>query len=509
MSKPIAVIILDGFGIAPDSSSNAVSRATTPNFDRYRKTHPFTTLEASGAAVGLPLGQIGNSEVGHLNIGAGRVVPQSLSYIQQQINTNTFFDNPVLTNSFHVEKQALHLLGLVSRGGVHSDLNHLFALLKLAKLKGTSPVYVHVFTDGRDTSPTSGLQYVQELEDFIVSLNHNIQIATVSGRYFAMDRDNRWSRTSRAFDAIVAGKADKKTNSGIEAVETAYTRGETDEFLSPTVITKNGQPVGPINNGDSLVFFNFRADRARQLSRALISNSDWAEFPRIKTPDLRFASLMEIDSSFKTPFAFEMPPLKNCLAEVLSNSGLIQYHSAESEKYAHVTYFFNARREQSFPGEDRLLVPSPKVATYDLKPEMSATDLANESVKRLLSVRDDFILVNFANPDMVGHTGIFEATVKACEAADSGMGMIVEAVQARGGTAIILSDHGNAETMSAKDGEPHTAHTTNPVPCILVGSDRQLKLRAGGILGDVAPTVLQLLGLSQPKEMTGQSLLEN
>ena len=328
MSKPITVIILDGFGIAPDSPSNAVARAITPNFDRYRTTHPFTTLAASGAAVGLPPGQIGNSEVGHLNIGAGRVVPQSLSYIQRQIDNDTFFDNAILNNSFCVQGRSLHLLGLVSRGGVHSDLNHLFALLKLAKRKAVNPVFIHIFTDGRDTSPTSGLQYVQDLENFIVSLEHDIRIATVTGRYFAMDRDNRWSRISQAYEAIVAGKSHKKASSGIEAVEAAYTRGETDEFLSPTVVMRDGRPTGPIENGDSLVFFNFRADRARQLSRALTSDTGWAEFPRSKTPNLRFASLMEIDSSFKLPFAFEMPSIKNGLTEVLSIAGLIQYHAA-------------------------------------------------------------------------------------------------------------------------------------------------------------------------------------
>jgi 2,3-bisphosphoglycerate-independent phosphoglycerate mutase len=509
VSRPVALIILDGFGLAPDGPSNAVARAVTPNFDRYRQIHPFTELKASGTAVGLPPGQIGNSEVGHLNIGAGRVVQQSLSFIKRQIDNGQFFDNPVLNESFCVGANSVHLLGLLSRGGVHSHLNHLFALLELAKRNGAGPVYVHAFTDGRDTSPTSGLEYVRELEGFIESLKHDIQIATVTGRYFAMDRDNRWTRTARAFDAVVAGKADKHAASGIEAIEAAYTRGETDEFLSPTVIMKNGRPIGPIEHGDSLVFFNFRSDRARQFSRALVSDAEWAEFPRSKTPILHFASLMQIDSALARPFAFEMPPIANGLGEVLSHSGLIQYHAAESEKYAHVTYFFNARQEKPFPGEERLLVPSPQVATYDLKPEMSAIDLANELVKRLRTVRDDFILINFANPDMVGHTGVLEATIKACEATDKSMGMIVETMQERGGTAVIVADHGNAEMMIAEDGGPHTAHTTNPVPCILVGGDRQLQLRHGGILGDVAPTILQLLGLTQPEEMTGRSLLKN
>ena len=507
MPRPVALIILDGFGLAPDSPGNAVSRAATHYFDRYRESFPATWLQASGRAVGLPEGQIGNSEVGHLNIGAGRVVLQSLSFIREQVATGAFFENKVLNDTFGAAGGTVHLIGLVSRGGVHSDLEHLFALLELARRKGVGPVYVHAFTDGRDTPPDSGLGHIRELQQHIEDLGHDIHVASVSGRYFAMDRDHRWTRTKKAFDAVVCGRADYRALTGVEAVEAGYIRGETDEFLEPTVIVRGGAPVGPIRDGDTVVCFNFRADRARQLTYALLGDASWGEFRRCRKPEVRFASLMQIDTELSAPYAFGHPSIHNGLAEVLSLAALRQCHAAETEKYAHVTYFFNARREEPFPGEDRHLVPSPRVATYDLKPEMSAPGLAESMVERIRGVNDDFILVNFANPDMVGHTGILDATIKACEATDEGMGKIVEAVRAKGGTAVIIADHGNAEAMIAEDGGPHTAHTTNPVPCIVVSDDRKLRLRKGGVLGDVAPTVLELLGLSQPKEMTGRSLL--
>ncbi|HEX7003311.1 MAG TPA: 2,3-bisphosphoglycerate-independent phosphoglycerate mutase [Trueperaceae bacterium] len=506
MPRPVALIVLDGFGLAPEGPGNAVALADTPNFDRYRREWPHTTLLASGKAVGLPEGQIGNSEVGHMNLGAGRVVMQSLTYIQEQIESGAFFRNPVL-RELMAEGRRLHLLGLVSRGGVHSDLEHLLALLELARREYDGEVFIHAFTDGRDTPPQSGLGYLRELEEAIVSRGARARVATVSGRYYAMDRDRRWERIERAYDAVVCGRSSRSARSSVAAIDAAYERGETDEFIEPTVITtEDGEPLGAIQDGDSVIFFNFRADRARQLTSALLGGSDWNEFGRCKAPQIRFASLMQYDRESSAPFAFELPELRPSLAEVISGAGLRQYHTAETEKYAHVTYFFNAKRERPHEGEEHHLVPSPKVATYDLKPEMSASELAAATVSRIRERNDDFILVNFANPDMVGHTGVLEAAVEACEASDQGMGEVVEAVLAKSGAAIVLADHGNAEVMVDEKGEPHTAHTTNPVPCILVGVSR-VGLRQGGVLGDVAPTVLELLGVEVPTQMTGRSLL--
>jgi 2,3-bisphosphoglycerate-independent phosphoglycerate mutase len=510
MTNPVALIILDGFGLAPAGPGNAVTLAGTPNFDRYWQDYPHTELQASGRAVGLPEGQMGNSEVGHMNLGAGRVVEQSLTYIQSLINSEEFFENKVLNDLYDAaEGHALHLLGLTSRGGVHSDLNHLFALLALAKQKDTAPVYIHVITDGRDTAPDSAKGFVKEVQDEIYALGHDVHIASVSGRYYAMDRDKRWARIEKAYDAMVCGQAGLTATSAGEAIEQAYARGETDEFIQPTVILEDGQPVARMNDGDSAFFFNFRADRARQLSYALLGGANWREFERCRVvQDLHYASLMEYASDIKAPFALELPEITHCLAQVVSEAGKSQYHTAETEKYAHVTYFFNAQREEPFANEERKLVPSPKVATYDLQPRMSAPELTEATLERLKTHDDDFILLNYANPDMVGHTGVLEAAVKACEAADEGLGKLVEAILEKGGAAIILADHGNAEVM-IEGGKPHTAHTTNPVPCIIVSgneSDKPIKLRSGGALGDVAPTVLELMGLPQPQEMTGKSL---
>jgi 2,3-bisphosphoglycerate-independent phosphoglycerate mutase len=503
------LIILDGFGLTKDGPGNAVQLANTPNFDKYWSEYPHTQLEASGLAVGLPKGQMGNSEVGHMNIGAGRVVMQSLTYIQSLIDNGEFFKNPVLGEVFDEAKgHALHLLGLVSRGGVHSDLEHLFALLELAKQKNV-PAYIHVFTDGRDTAPDSGLGYVQELQDKINNLNHDIKIATVTGRYYAMDRDKRWDRVKQAYDAVVCGKAELTAKSGTEAIQKAYARGETDEFIKATVITENGKAVGEINDGDAVVFFNFRADRARQMTYALLGNSEWKEFERCKTPKIHYASLMEYDETLEQPFAFALPELTQPLAQVISEAGLKQYHTAETEKYPHVTYFFNAAIEEPFQGEERHMTPSPKdVPTYDLKPQMSEPELTETTLKRIKEHDDDFLLLNFANPDMVGHTGVLQAAIKACEAADEGLGKLVDAIRAKGGTVMVIADHGNAEVMMTEEGKPHTQHTTNPVPCIIIGDKKDFKLREGGVLGDVAPTLLELLGLKQPKEMTGKSLIE-
>jgi 2,3-bisphosphoglycerate-independent phosphoglycerate mutase len=509
MSNPVMLIILDGFGLAPEGPGNAVTLANTPNFNSYWNDYPHTQLEASGLAVGLPQGQMGNSEVGHMNIGAGRVVMQSLTYIQRVIDLGTFSQNPVLTKLYEDAKgHALHVMGLVSRGGVHSDLPHLFALLEMAKEKNVAPVYVHVFTDGRDTPPDSALGYVQELEDKIAELNHDIKIATVTGRYYAMDRDKRWERVKEAYDAVVCAKAAFTATSATEAIKAAYAQGITDEFIRATVITENGKPVATMSDGDAVMFFNFRADRARQLTYALLGDESYNDFERCKTVKLTYASMMEYDASLNQPFAFALPELTKPLAQVISEAGMKQYHTAETEKYPHVTYFFNAAIEEPFSGEERAMTPSPKeVPTYDLKPQMSEPELTKATLERIQEHDDNFLLLNFANPDMVGHTGVLGATIKACEAADEGLGKLVDAVRAKAGTVMVIADHGNAETMLDENGKPHTQHTTNPVPCVIIG-DKKLKLRSGGVLGDVAPTVLELLGLPQPQEMTGKSLIE-
>jgi 2,3-bisphosphoglycerate-independent phosphoglycerate mutase len=510
MSNPVMLIILDGFGLAPAGPGNAVHLANTPNFDKYWREYPHTQLEASGMAVGLPTGQMGNSEVGHMNIGAGRVVMQSLTYIQRVIDLGTFSQNPVLVKLYNTAKgHALHVMGLVSRGGVHSDLPHLFALLEMAKEKNIAPVYIHVFTDGRDSAPDSGLGYVQELEDKITELNHDIKMATVIGRYYAMDRDKRWDRVKQAYDAVVCGISVERATSGTEAIKAAYARGETDEFIKATVITENSEPVATLSDGDAVMFFNFRADRARQLTYALLENSGWKDFERCKTVKINYASMMEYDAALNQPFAFALPELTKPLAQIISEAGLKQYHTAETEKYPHVTYFFNAAIEEAFKGEDRAMTPSPKdVPTYDLKPQMSEPELTETTLERLLEHDDDFLLLNFANPDMVGHTGVLQAAIKACEAADDGLGKLVNAVRAKGGTVMVIADHGNAETMLTEDGKPHTQHTTNPVPCVIISENKNFKLRDGGVLGDVAPTLLELLRLPHPPEMTGKSLIE-
>jgi 2,3-bisphosphoglycerate-independent phosphoglycerate mutase len=507
MTRPVALIILDGFGLAPEGPGNAVAAASTPSFDRFRRECPSTSLAASGKAVGLPEGQIGNSEVGHMNLGAGRVVMQSLTWIQSRIDSGEFHRNPVLADALASARGGtLHLMGLVSRGGVHSDLEHLLALLELARRDFDGPVRIHAFTDGRDTPPQSALGYLTELEEAIERLAGTARVASVTGRYFAMDRDKRWERIRRAYDAVVCGDAPHSAANGREAVRAAYDRGETDEFIEPTVIAGEGGPLATIEDGDSVIFFNFRADRARQLTHALLGGEKWSEFERCRRPRVAFASLMQYDANLTAPYAFTPPGARPCLAEVISSAGLRQFHSAETEKYAHVTYFFNAKREEPFAGETRELVPSPKVATYDLKPEMSAPELTERTLARIRDHDDAFILVNYANPDMVGHTGVFEAAVRACEASDRGMGALVEAVVAKGGAALVLADHGNAETMIDENGDPHTAHTTNAVPCLLIGAgDRGL--RDGGVLGDVAPTILELLGLEKPEAMSGRSLL--
>ena len=504
----VVMVILDGFGLAPDGPGNAVARASTPNFDRLQSTMPSTQLEASGPAVGLPEGQMGNSEVGHLNLGAGRVVQQSLSFVTENLKAEAIDGNEVWLELLRNVRPGgtLHLMGLVSDGGVHSHVDHLLALVDAAARAGVQRVRVHAFTDGRDTSPTSGRGFLREVASHLQGAPIDARIASVSGRYLAMDRDRRWERTQAAFDAVVCGDGQRKAPSADDAMAQAEANGETDEFVTPTVITDDGTPVGPVEDGDAVLFFNFRADRARQLSEALIGGDGFDGFDRCRRPAVAYASLMPYDASWDTPYLLSLPPLKACLAEVLSVHGRTQFHAAETEKYPHVTYFFNAKIEEPFEGESRHIEPSPKVATYDLQPEMSAPALTEAVVTRIRERIDDFVLVNFANPDMVGHTGDIGAAVKACEAVDVSLGKVLEATEETGARLLVLADHGNAETMMTADGQPHTAHTTNQVPFVLAGAG-DVTLREGGILGDVAPTVLALLGVPQPEEMTGRSLI--
>ena len=449
---------------------------------------------------------MGNSEVGHMNIGAGRVVMQSLSFIQKKIDTGEIYDNVVINKLFDDSKR-VHVMGLLSDGGVHSDMEHLFGLLSFAEKKQKA-CFIHVFTDGRDTAPDSGFGFVKTLQNRIDNFD-GVEIASVSGRYYAMDRDNRWQRIQLAYEAIVCAKAEFTATSAEDAVKQAYQRGESDEFIKPTVILKDDGPLATLQDGDGVFFFNFRADRARQLSYALLGDDGWNKFERCNAPRIHYASLMQYDAELAAPFALELPAIAMPLAEVLSKAGKRQYHTAETEKYPHVTFFFNAQQEEPFEGEARRIIPSPQeVATYDLKPEMSAPELTDATLKRIREQADDFILINYANPDMVGHTGVIEAAIKACEVSDEGLGKLVDAVQAKGGTVIVIADHGNAEKMLDEYGNPHTAHTTNPVPCIMI-TDRKIELRSGGVLGDVAPTILELLGIAKPEDMTGESLIIN
>ncbi len=506
---PVALIILDGFGIAPPGPGNAVYLAQTPVFDAIWDHYAHTTLAASGREVGLPVGQIGNSEVGHLNLGAGRVVLQKQTYVHALIESGEFFENQVLKDTFATMETGatLHLMGLVSDGGVHSDWEHLMALLDMSQRYATPNIMIHAFTDGRDVGPSTGLGFLAQLQEKARNLR-GVRIATVSGRYYAMDRDKRWERVVQAYNAVVCGQGVYTARTPVEAVQAAYERGETDEFIKPTVIVDTkGEPLTTIKDHDAVFFFNFRADRARQITYALL-NDDFTGFPRCRVvKNLTYSSLMEYANDIARPFAFAIPEVNNSIAEILAAQGKRQYHSAETEKYAHVTFFFNALREEPYVGESRKLVPSPKVATYDFQPEMSEPELAAATVSRILSQDDDFLLINFANPDMVGHTGVLAAAIAACEAADAGLGMLLDALRSKGGKAIVVADHGNAEVMIDANGGPHTAHTTNPVPCVLVDDTFTGELRNSGKLGDVAPTLLQLMGIPQPAEMTGQSLL--
>ncbi len=506
--KPVALIILDGFGLRKGTQGNAVAAAKKPNFDRYKERFSFTTLGASGESVGLPDGQMGNSEVGHLNLGAGRIVYQELTRITKSVREGDFFSNEVLLGAInHVLQQGtkLHFYGLLSDGGVHSHLNHLFALLELAKKNGVQQVFVHAFMDGRDVLPTTGAGYIRRLEEKMTELGVG-KIATVQGRYYAMDRDRRWERTEKSYRAMVYGDGMHATDP-VAAMEESYSRSVTDEFVLPmAIVDDKDQPVGLIEENDAIVMFNFRPDRAIQISQ-VFTNEDFSGFDRgPKFPHTYYVCMTHFSESVGGYVAYKPTNLDDTFGEVVSRHGLHQLRIAETEKFPHVTSFFSGGRESTFEGEERLLIPSPKVATYDLKPEMSAFEVADAAVSRLKSGEIDVMILNFANPDMVGHSGIMEAAVKAIEAVDICLGKVVDTILETDGVAIIIADHGNSETMIDEgSGGPCTTHTTNPVPCIVTRVG--LKLRDDGVLADMSPTMLQLLGIEKPEQMTGHSII--
>jgi 2,3-bisphosphoglycerate-independent phosphoglycerate mutase len=492
-AKRVALVVLDGWGLAEPGPGNAVELADTPVFDELWDRHPHTTLTAWGPAVGLPEGQMGNSEVGHLNLGAGAVVKQDLLRIDEAIEDGSFAQNETLRDACRTER--LHLLGLVSAGGVHASMGHLKALIELAADQGVEDVVLHAFTDGRDTNPDSGAGYLAEVESW-----GGARVATVTGRYYAMDRDKRWDRTKLAYDAIVHGQAEHSAQTGEEAVKAAYERDETDEFIAPTLVGEEGR----IRAGDSVVFFNFRPDRARQLTRAL-GERDFEEFERGDAPEVRLTTLTQYQEDWDYPVAFPQARPAVTLASVLAERGVEQLHVAETEKYAHVTYFFNGGEEDPYPGEERRLVDSPRdVPTYDKKPEMSAAEATEAFLEGWREAEPGFAIINYANPDMVGHTGVIEAAVEAIETVDECLGRLVEAVHESGGVCVITADHGNADNMLEPDGSPNTAHSMNPVPLIVTADVGEL--REGGVLADVAPTILGLLDQEQPHAMTGKPL---
>ena len=512
MKQITALIILDGFGCRENVDGNAIRADGVKHIRELWNAYPHTQIEASGNAVGLPAGQMGNSEVGHLNIGAGRVVYQELTRITKSIEDGDFFSNEAFLGAVENCKKhnsALHLYGLCSDGGVHSHLTHLYALVKLARENGLKNVFIHCFMDGRDVPPESGKGYIHALKNELKALGCG-KIATVMGRYYAMDRDNRFERVEKAYAALVYGKGIQAEDPEA-AMQASYDAGVTDEFIIPVVITENGAPVGTVRANDSVIFFNFRPDRAREITRAFIL-PEFDGFDRKKGFfPLHYVCMTQYDKTFGTRVhvAFKPEHLSNTFGAYISSMNKTQLRIAETEKYAHVTFFFNGGAEEPNPGEDRALIPSPKVATYDLKPEMSAYEVTAEAVKRIESGKYDVMILNFANPDMVGHTGVMEAAVKAVHAVDECAAEVVSAILKAGGRAIITADHGNCEQMVGPDGEPFTAHTTNPVPLILVDDMRkEAKLRTGGRLCDLAPTLLALMGLPVPEEMSGRSLLE-
>ena len=508
--KPVALIILDGFALRDEKSGNAVAHANKPNFDRYWNEFPHAMLKASGEAVGLPEGQMGNSEVGHLNIGAGRIVYQSLTRVNLSIRERDFFENQTFINAMEHVKQknsSLHIYGLLSDGGIHSHIEHLFALLELAKEKRVEKVYIHGFLDGRDVGPTSAEEYIVALEEKMKELGVG-QLATISGRYYAMDRDQRWERVEKSYRAMVYGDG-LKYDSAVSALHDSYKSEIHDEFVLPSVMTKeDGSPVGNIENDDAIIFFNFRPDRAIQLSQ-VFTNKDFRGFDRGDghPENVHYVCLTHFSETVDGFVAFEPSNLDNTLGEVVSQQGYNQLRIAETEKYPHVTFFFSGGREDKFPGEERVLIDSPKVATYDLKPEMSAYEVTDALLAEIAADKHDVIILNFANPDMVGHSGMLEPTVKAIEVVDECLGKVVDAILAKDGHAVITADHGNADEVTTMEGKPMTAHTTNPVPVIV--TKKGATIRQDGILADLSPTVLELLGAKQPEEMTGKSLLEN
>lgn len=505
--KPTVLMILDGYGLNDNCEANAVCEAKTPIMDQLKSQCPFVKGNASGMAVGLPEGQMGNSEVGHLNMGAGRIVYQELTRITKEIEDGDFFQNEALLKAVRNAKEnnsALHLFGLLSDGGVHSHNTHVYGILELAKREGLSKVFVHCFLDGRDTPTTAGKEYIKELNDKMKELGVG-QVASVMGRYYAMDRDNRWDRVERAYNVMTKGEGNH-AECPVCAVKDSYAAEKTDEFVEPTAIVKDGQPVGLIEDKDSVIFFNFRPDRAREITRAFCDN-EFTGFAREKRLDLTYVCFTEYDPTIPNKdVAFHKVAIDNTFGQFLAAHGMTQARIAETEKYAHVTFFFNGGVEEPNEGEDRILVKSPKVATYDMKPEMSAYEVCDKLTEAIRSGKYDVIIINFANPDMVGHTGVEEAAIKAVEAVDECVGKAVDAVKEVGGQMFICADHGNAEQL--KDyvtGETFTAHTTNPVPFILVNADPGYGLREGGCLADIAPTLIELMGMEQPKEKIGRA----
>ena len=506
--KVTMLMILDGFGDNKNKDGNAIKLANTPNIDKLMKKYPNTDIFTSGLHVGLPEGQMGNSEVGHTNIGAGRIVYQELTRITKSIEDGDFFSNPEFIAAIENCKKynsKLHILGLVSDGGVHSHNRHLYGLLEMAKRRDFEDVYVHCFLDGRDTPPASAETYIAELQEKMKEKGVG-KIASLSGRFYAMDRDKRWQRVQKCYDALVNGEGEK-AGDPIKAIEDSYQKEVFDEFVVPTVMCNGNEPVAKIEENDSVIFFNFRPDRAREITRAIVD----PEFDGFETKkmNLYYVCFTSYDETMpNVHIAFKKEPLKNTFGEVVSEAGLTQLRIAETEKYAHVTFFFNGGEEKQYPGEDRILVPSPKVETYDMKPEMSAYEVTDKVCEALENDKYDVVILNFANTDMVGHTGSLQAAIKAVEAVDECVGKIVKIIEEKQGNLLITADHGNAEQMiDYKTGEPHTAHTTNPVPIILVTANKEYKLKENGKLADLAPTMLDLMGIKQPEEMTGESLL--
>jgi 2,3-bisphosphoglycerate-independent phosphoglycerate mutase len=507
--RPIALLILDGWGYSENPEFNAIMNAKKPVWDKLWAEYPHTLIHGSGAEVGLPEGQMGNSEVGHVNLGAGRLVSQEVTRINDAIKSGEFFSNKVLTDAIDSavnNGKAVHILGLLSQGGVHSHEDHIHAIVEMAVKRGADKIYLHAFLDGRDTTPKSALAPIEKMEATFKRLGKG-QFASVVGRYYAMDRDNRWTRTHSAYDLITSGKHEFTTSTAEAAVNDAYARNESDEFIKPTAIVSEEQQQTRVNDGDSIIFMNYRSDRARQITRAFLEDK-FHGFHRDVKPRLgAFATLTEYSADFDVPVAFPPKKLNNVFGEYISKQGLKQLRIAETEKYAHVTFFFNGGREEPFEGEDRILIPSPDVPTYDMSPQMSAAKITKHLIKAIESEKYDTIICNYANPDMLGHTGNYEATIKAIEILDACLGQVVEALQKVGGEALISADHGNAEQMMGEGtGQAHTAHTFNPVPFIYVG--RPATAAKSGTLSDITPTMLYLMGIEPPPEMNGQQLVE-